>query len=124
MRVGLFFGLGVGLGNGLGIGPNGGLLFGFIFGLGVGLGGGLSVGLDAFIQHFILRIFLWCTNRLPWNLIPFLDEAVERLLLRKVGGSYIFVHRLLLEYFTTLGEPTSTEYPFSEGKMKKSDVDM
>ncbi len=36
--------------------------------------------------------------------IPFLDEAAERLLLRKVGGSYIFVHRMLLDYFAELGE--------------------
>jgi hypothetical protein len=34
--------------------------------------------------------------------VAFLDEAAERLLLRKVGGGYIFVHRLLLEYFASL----------------------
>lgn len=46
--------------------------------------------------------WLWCTGSLPWNLIAFLDEAADRLLLRKVGGGYIFVHRLLLEYFASL----------------------
>ncbi len=30
---------------------------------------------------------------------------VERLFLRKVGGGYIFLHRMLLEYFATLEEP-------------------
>ncbi len=29
----------------------------------------------------------------------FLDYCHERILLRKVGGGYIFVHRLLQEYF-------------------------
>jgi len=31
-----------------------------------------------------------------------MDEATERLLLRRVGGSYIFVHRMLLDYFAEL----------------------
>lgn len=33
---------------------------------------------------------------------PCLDYATERILLRKVGGGYIFVHRLLMEYFASL----------------------
>jgi hypothetical protein len=32
----------------------------------------------------------------------FLDEAAERLLLRRVGSRYIFIHRLLLDYFASL----------------------
>jgi hypothetical protein len=36
------------------------------------------------------------------NYPPFLDYAAERILLRKAGGGYIFVHRLLLEYFASL----------------------
>jgi len=39
---------------------------------------------------------------MPWNYPRFLDSAAERILLRKVGGGYIFVHRLLLEYFASL----------------------
>src|SRR5205814_6953841 len=46
---------------------------------------------------------------MPWKYPRFLDYASERILLRKVGGGYIFVHRLLLEYFAALeSEPTST----------------
>jgi hypothetical protein len=56
---------------------------------------GGRTGIAAFLQHFVLRFFLWRLNLLPWRLVAFLDEATERLLLRKVGGSYIFVHRLL-----------------------------
>ena len=40
---------------------------------------------------------------MPWNYPRFLDYAAERILLRKVGGGYIFTHRLLLEYFVTDG---------------------
>jgi hypothetical protein len=88
-----------------------GVLF---FGLFFGLPFGLFFGLAAFIEHFVLRTFLWRTTSLPWNLISFLDEAAERLLLRKVGGSYMFVHRLLLEYIATLDEPMPSESTFSE----------
>ena len=35
----------------------------------------------------------------PGVTYPFLDYAAERLFLRKVGSGYLFVHRLLLEYF-------------------------
>lgn len=86
-----------------------GNLSGFLFmGLITGLIFGLVRGLSAVIQHYTLRFWLWRTNCLPWKLILFLDEAAERLLLRKVGGSYIFVHRLLLDYFVTLDENTQT----------------
>ncbi len=32
----------------------------------------------------------------------FLDFAAERQLLRKVGGGYIFRHRMLMDYFAGL----------------------
>lgn len=64
-----------------------------------------NIFLDELALHmpnFTLRFWLWRTGSLPWNLIAFLDEAAERLLLRKVGASYIFIHRLLLDYFASL----------------------
>ncbi|WP_220195450.1 hypothetical protein [Ktedonospora formicarum] len=88
-------------------GLSGGLL---LAGLSLGLIGGLIFGLYGFIQHFFIRSILWRTNSLPWKLIPFLDEATERLFLRKVGGSYIFAHRLLLEYLATIDEPVSSKH--------------
>ena len=33
------------------------------------------------------------------SVIRFLDQASERVFLRKVGGGYIFVPRLLLEWY-------------------------
>jgi len=81
---------------GLVFGAAGGLIFGLAFGI---IGG--RTGLTAFLQHFVLRIFLWRLNLLPWKLVAFLDESTERLLLRRVGGSYIFVHRLLRDVLAT-----------------------
>ena len=60
-------------------------------------GGGL-----AFVQHFVLRFFLWRNDLMPFHIVPFLDYAADRILLRRVGGGYIFIHRLLLEYFASL----------------------
>jgi hypothetical protein len=72
-----------------------GMTAGFMTGSAVGLiYGGLSS-----IQHLVLRLLLWHSGAMPWNYTRFLDYAAERLLLRKVGGGYMFVHRLLLEHF-------------------------
>jgi hypothetical protein len=51
------------------------------------------------LDHFLTRYLLRRKRLLPWDLVRFLDTAAERILLRKVGGGYIFVHRTLLEYF-------------------------
>ncbi|WP_353932365.1 DUF3365 domain-containing protein [Okeanomitos corallinicola TIOX110] len=67
-----------------------GLILGLLF------GGGISV-----IQHFSLRFILWVKGFIPHNLARFLDYASERVFLQKVGGGYIFVHRILLEHFAT-----------------------
>ena len=98
----LVVGLSVGLLGVLSVGLSVGLHAGLVFVLVVGLVVGLRAGLRAFVQHFTLRFWLWRLRYLPWNLVPFLDEAAKRLLLRKVGGSYIFVHRQLLDYFASL----------------------
>jgi hypothetical protein len=81
---------------GLVLGAVGGLSFGLTFGL---VGG--RTGFAAFLQHFTLRFFLSRYKLLPWNLVAFLDEATNRLLLRRVGGSYVFVHRLLRDVLAT-----------------------
>lgn len=64
----------------------------------------LFFGLGAAIRHYILRFSLWqtgCTPA-PWRYVAFLDDTVEQLLLRKVGGGYFFRHRLLQDYFALL----------------------
>jgi hypothetical protein len=60
-------------------------------------------GLDV-IQHYTLRVILWHRGHIPLNYIGFLNYAAERVFLQKVGGGYIFIHRLLLEHFATMAE--------------------
>ena len=73
---------------------------------------GLSCGGAAYVQHFVLRFLLWCARLVPFNYPRFLDYAAERILLRKVGGGYIFVHRLLLEYFADVETDKSSEIDY------------
>jgi eukaryotic-like serine/threonine-protein kinase len=64
--------------------------------------GGLSV-----IQHITLRVILTAFDHIPLVFERFLDNAVNQILLRKVGGGYIFIHRFLLEHFAKL----DADYP-------------
>jgi serine/threonine protein kinase len=79
-----------------------GLSSALLIGLGAGVLAGLLNGGLACLRHGMLRLLLWRSRAIPWNYPRFLDYAAEHILLRKVGGSYIFVHRLLLEYFASL----------------------
>lgn len=74
-------------------------LFWGVFGLsfGVATGGG-----EACLKHFILRLVLYYCGYIPWNYTRFLNYATDRILLQKVGGGYIFVHRLLQEHFAQM----------------------
>jgi hypothetical protein len=86
------------------------ILFGVVLiskkinGLGFVLGqiGVLIYGGNACIRHFALRSLLYRKGYIPWNYARFLDYATEILFLQKVGGGYIFVHRMLLEYFAEM----------------------
>jgi hypothetical protein len=73
---------------------NGLLFFGVIGWL---IGGGYTS-----LCHFILRVVLYSKKYSPWNYARFLDYATDRLFMQKVGGGYIFVHRMLLEHFTEM----------------------
>jgi Permuted papain-like amidase enzyme, YaeF/YiiX, C92 family len=60
----------------------------------------LQVGGRELTRHLTLRGLLWLTGATPLRLARFLNYAASDLrLLQKVGGGYIFVHRLLLEHF-------------------------
>jgi transcriptional regulator with XRE-family HTH domain len=99
---GLVFGPLVGLLGGLAFGPRHGLLGGVGYGLTFALVGGLVYGGHACLAHLALRLVLWRGGMIPWNCARFLDYCAERIFLRKVGGGYLFVHRLLMEYFASL----------------------
>jgi len=113
----LILGLSGGLIGILGSGPlytpsgamSAGSISGLILGLAYGLTCGLIIGMVAgglfSLRHFVLRLALRINDLATLHYVRFLDHAVERLFLRKVGGGYIFVHRELMEYFASLAEP-------------------
>jgi DNA polymerase III delta prime subunit len=72
------------------------------FGVFYGLFVGLMMGGTAFVVHISLRIIFYFQNYMPWNYARFLDWATHSLFLQKVGGGYIFVHRLLMEHFAAM----------------------
>jgi DNA polymerase III delta prime subunit len=78
----------------IGCGTYWGILSGFMH--------GLEYGGKTCLKHFSLRLVLFSCKQIPWNYAKFLDYATERLFLQKVGGGYIFMHRLLMEHFAEL----------------------
>ncbi len=77
---------------------------GFVLSIGLSAAplAGLLYGGLACLRHGVIRLLLWHDGSIPWNYPRFLDTAYEQILLRKVGGGYIFLHRLLLDYFADL----------------------
>ncbi len=74
------------------------------------LGMGSTFGVIAFlrfggypcIQHLILRLVLFFNNSIPWNYARFLDYATERMFLQRIGGRYLFIHKLLQDHFAKM----------------------
>jgi len=85
-------------------------LFGLFAGLVAALIGGLAFGGFNVINHFLLRLLLWHNGHMPANFVAFLNEAARHVLLYKVGGGYIFIHRLLQEHLaqTAVDESSPT----------------
>jgi transcriptional regulator with XRE-family HTH domain len=112
--------LGYWLSYGLNEGLSKGLSYGLNEGLSKGLGSALSVvwlfvitgalfgwavsGGWAVLRHYVLRWILYSRHVFPWHAEAFLNDASARILLRRVGGGYSFIHRLLLEYFANLDD--------------------
>lgn len=64
--------------------------------------GGIISGGDALTKHSLLRLSWWWQGYIPWNYARFLDYCHDHLFLRKVGGGYIFIHRMLMEHFANM----------------------
>ena len=103
ISVGLFAALSGGLATNWTRGPDFALNTGQLAGVLIGLtfGGGQQVS-----KHIILRFLLARSGVAPLNYARFLDYAVDRRLMRRVGGGYIFIHRELQDYFASLEQPT------------------
>ncbi|MEM9955815.1 MAG: hypothetical protein AAF846_29720, partial [Chloroflexota bacterium] len=94
-----------GLKNYDGININNELAIGMI----AGLAWGMISGIGDVLQHLLLRWVLMRQNLAPRRYDHFLMAMVERRLMRRVGGSVIFIHRYLLEYFANEWERRYTE---------------
>lgn len=93
--VGVFvFGLTYGMSPGLGYGLSGILLFGPFF--------GLFLGWDNVLRHYALRFTFFLHGSMPLRYVRFLDACADRILLRKVGGGYMFIHRTFQEHIAAL----------------------
>jgi eukaryotic-like serine/threonine-protein kinase len=76
--------------------------FGLACGLATGVVGALCYGGFGLIQHVCVRVVLIAQHQIPWRLGGLAHQAEDVGFLRRVGGGYIFIHRLLLEYFAGL----------------------
>lgn len=93
-------------------------LFGTILGIVFGFIGSLSVS-NAWMQHFILRIILWCSGDIPWNYAKFLNYATDRLFLQVVGNRYRFIHELLKKHFSQLSTTSSILFMQSDISLRR-----
>jgi len=62
-----------------------------------------------FVRHFVTRGLLHLTDDIPWRYPEFLDRCCHHLLLHRIGGRYVFLHRLILEWFATLDDASLDE---------------
>lgn len=65
---------------------------------------GLVLGGFDLIAHYTLRGLLALRGDLPLRSARLLDQATDQIFLRKVGGGYIFIHRIVLDYFACNAE--------------------
>jgi adenylate kinase family enzyme len=56
------------------------------------------------VRHFILRGVLAVEGTLPFRLIKTFEEAVDRILLRRITSGFFFIHKMQLDYFASLSE--------------------
>jgi eukaryotic-like serine/threonine-protein kinase len=112
LRMGLIYTLLFGSLAGVLVGLFSGLWVGLLGGLVAGLTSGIIAGLfryggDSVIRHYSLRIMLDRAKILPYplsdrQLVAFLDAMNDRILLRRVGGGWTFIHRFIQDYFANL----------------------
>jgi eukaryotic-like serine/threonine-protein kinase len=106
LTAGLIAALTAGLGYGWLFGRPGGLAAGLGFGLVAAASVAMVFGGAACVQHYVVRAWLVPAGAAPWRYGRFLGAVTHRLLLRRSGSAYLFVHRLLRDYLAdTLRRP-------------------
>jgi len=89
-----------------------GLAEGALFGLFIGLSVGLKVGGLSCCRHLLLRLLLISNGSIPRKYPAFLKEAARHVFLRRVGGGYVFIHRMLMDYFAELHRAPEATTPY------------
>lgn len=69
----------------------------------IGIGAGLLISATTrpgriAVRHATIRFLLYLAGHLPWNIASFLDHTRRLILMRQIGGGYMFIHRYLLEF--------------------------
>ncbi|MCL2934206.1 MAG: AAA family ATPase [Trichodesmium sp. MAG_R03] len=64
-----------------------------------GLCAGMVNGGNTCIQHYILRLVLYRSGIIRWNINHFLEQSASLMFLQRVGGRYSFIHSELRNYF-------------------------
>ncbi|MEU3643952.1 hypothetical protein AB0E59_11300 [Lentzea sp. NPDC034063] len=88
---------------------------GIVTGVVVGLAIGYGYSGRGVVAYWLARLLLARAGIVPAHLLRFLDFAVDRTLMLKVGGGYMFAHRLLLEHFAGLEPPGVKESYVRDG---------
>jgi hypothetical protein len=65
-------------------------------------------GLDA-LRHYLLRLLAVWLGYMPRRCAHFLEYCSKLVFLRRVGGGYIFIHRMLLEHLAAMWEGEDKE---------------
>lgn len=71
---------------------------------------GTWYALDVF-QHYTLRFIMYTRGYAPLPYAKFLDHGTSLIFLQKVGGGYIFIHRLVMEHFASMKEVSPQQLP-------------
>lgn len=87
-------------------GPNG-----VIAGAAVAVSAGYLYSGSGILGYWLTNLRLAQTGTAPFKKVRFLNYAVSRMLMYKVGGGYMFAHRLMLEYFAYLDHGDTSDRP-------------
>ena len=99
-------------------------LYAIMIGLAVGLVFGFfTYGGKTIMQHYVLRMMLSRENILPYplrdtRLAAYLDDMADRILLRRIGGGWEFIHRYLHDYFAAQNPNHTSESTASTHEAK------
>lgn len=69
------------------------------------------------LAHYVFRVLLCLKGYAPLNYVRFLDYCADRILLRKVGGGYIFIHRTFMEHMAEI-DPAKLDFDTPASKTK------